>query len=407
MIEPRDVLFSDIRLRNMTLPNRIIRSATYEGWGESNGTPKPELAGVYSQLARGGVGTIITGFAFVSQAGRAMHPGQCGIDNDEKIAPWRRIVEEVREASPEVKLVMQLAHTGRQTRRQVTGMPLVGASDKPCSYFRQRPHALDEHSMMRIIDEFAQAANRARKAGFDAVQIHAAHGYLIHQFLSPWTNTRTDRWADRPLLLEKVVEAVRSECDHSFPILVKLSAADDNSPGIRVEDTIQTVKRLEKLGIDAIEVSYGTMEYALNIIRGAVPIDAVLNVNPMFNRIPGLLKILWKKFCAPAYTRKFIPYEENYNLKAASLIKAETKPPVILVGGIRTVGSMEDIVKVCGIDAISLCRPLICEPDLPKKLRSGESTRSKCTNCNMCTIYCDSRQPLRCYRGKGNANERC
>lgn len=398
-----DALFSELRLRNMTLPNRIIRSATYEGWGEADGTPRSELADVYSELARGGVGTIITGFVFISQEGRAMHPGQCGIDSDEKIAPWRRIVESVRKTNPEVKLIMQIAHTGRQTRRQITGVPLVGASDRPCTYFRQRPHALDDSSIADIIREFAYAAYRAKKAGFDAVQIHAAHGYLIHQFLSPWTNTRTDRWADCPLLLEEVIQAVRSKCGYDFPVLVKLSAADDNSPGIRVEDTIETVKRLERLEIDAVEISYGTMEYALNIIRGAVPIDAVLRVNPMFNRIPGLFKSLWKKFCAPAYLRQFIPFEQDYNLEAASRIWSETELPIIAVGGIRTLESMVGIISDFNIDAVALCRLLICEPDIPRKILSGEFTKSKCTNCNLCAIYCDSRQPLRCYRKKGIA----
>ncbi|MCE5197986.1 MAG: NADH:flavin oxidoreductase [Armatimonadota bacterium] len=402
-MEFRNVLFTELKLRNMTLPNRIIRSATYEGWGEADGTPKPELADVYSELARGGVGTIITGFAFVSKVGRAMHPGQCGIDSDDKIGPWRRIIAKVREANPDVKLVMQIAHTGRQTRRQVTGQPVVGASDRPCTYFRQHPRVLDDNSILDIINDFAYAAYRAIRAGFDAVQIHAAHGYLIHQFLSSWTNARTDRWADRPLLLEKVISAVRSKCGYDFPILVKLSAAEDRSPGIRVEDTIETAKRLEKLEIDAVEISYGTMEYALNIIRGAVPIDAVLRVNPMFNRIPGLLKSFWKKFCAPAYLRKFIPFEEDYNLQSASRIWSETELPVICVGGIRTLESMVGIIDSFGIDAIALCRPLICEPDIPRKILSGEFTKSKCTNCNLCTIYCDSQQPLRCYQKKGNA----
>jgi 2,4-dienoyl-CoA reductase-like NADH-dependent reductase (Old Yellow Enzyme family) len=402
-MNPHNLLFSELKLRNMTLPNRIIRSATYEGWGDINGVPRMELAEVYCELARGGVGTIITGFAFTSQTGRAMHPGQCGIDSDEKIAPWRRVVDEVRRASAEVKLIMQIAHAGRQTRMDVTGTLLVGASSKPCSYFRQRPRTLDEDSVPAVIDEFADAALRAKTAGFDAVQIHAAHGYLIHQFLSPWTNTRDDQWADGPLLLESVVQAVKVKCGDDFPVLVKLSAADDNSPGIQLADTIHTVKRLERLEIDAAEISYGTMECALNIIRGAVPVDAVLSVNPMFNRIPGFAKSVWKKLCAPAYLRKFIPFEENYNLEAATHIRKETNVPIIAVGGIRTLESMVDAIGNPGIDAVALCRPLIREPDIPSKILSGEFTKSLCANCNMCAVHCDSRQPLRCYLRKGIA----
>lgn len=396
-----EILFTELKLRHLTLPNRIIRSASYEGWGDERGVPRQELGDMYSDLARGGVGTIITGFAFTSQAGRAMHPGQCGIDSDEKIAPWQRIVESTRQANPNTRLIMQIAHNGRQTLSRITGQPVVGASSRACTYFRQRVKALGDSEILGIIQEFADAAYRAKQAGFDAVQIHAAHGYLIHQFLSPWTNTRTDRWADRPLFLEMVISAVRSKCGDEFPIFVKLSASDDNSPGVSVDDTIETVKRLEKLEIDAAEISYGTMEYALNIIRGAVPIDAVMKVNPMFSRIPTWIKGLWKKHCAPAYVRRYIPFEPNYNLQATSRIHSETNLPIIAVGGIRSLESMVRIVGEMGIDAVSLCRPLICEPDMPQQILAGEFSESQCSNCNMCSVYCDSRIPLRCYRKKG------
>lgn len=404
-VGPESILFSELKLRNMVLPNRIIRSATYEGWGQADGTPRPELAEVYGELARGGVGAIITGFVFISQAGRAMHPGQCGLDADEKIEPWRRIVERVRSVNSDVRLVMQIAHTGRQTRRDVTGMPVVGASKRSCTYFRQRPRVLADDEILSIIGEFADAAFRAKRAGFDAVQIHAAHGYLIHQFLSPWTNNRTDRWADRGLLLEEIVRAVRVKCGEEYPVLVKLSAEDDNSPGVRIEDTIETVKRLERLQVDAVEISYGTMEYALNIIRGDVPVDLVLRVNPMFKEIPGIARSVWKRLCAPGYLKRFIPFSENYNLEAAVRVKQNTGLPVIAVGGIRTLESIVNIVTGKGMDAVALCRPLICEPDIPNQIRSGQFVRSKCSNCNTCTIYCDSHLPLRCYQRKGNDNE--
>ncbi|MHB1463125.1 MAG: oxidoreductase [Armatimonadota bacterium] len=400
MMEPQQVLFSELELQHIMLPNRLVRSATYEGLAEADGTPKPELAELYCDLARGGVGTIITGFVYTSQQGRAMHPAQCGIDSDDKVIPWRQIVERVRAANPSTKLIMQLAHTGRQTQTQVTGQPVVGASSRSCSYFRQRVRALDENAILAVIQEFAEAASRAKQAGFDGVQIHAAHGYLIHQFLSPWTNNRTDHWSDRPLLLEQVITAVQASCGEGFPILLKLSAAEDRSPGIRVEQTIETVQRLKALHIDAVEISYGTMEYALNIIRGDVPVAAVMKVNPMFRRVPKLIQGLWKRYCAPAYIRKFIPFTENYNLQDSLRIRTETGIPVLAVGGIRSLESMISMVGEMGIDAVSLCRPLICEPDLPNRILDGRFTRSQCTNCNLCAIYCDSRQPLRCHRQK-------
>jgi 2,4-dienoyl-CoA reductase-like NADH-dependent reductase (Old Yellow Enzyme family) len=374
--------------------------------GDSRGYPRAELAGIYSDLARGGVGTIVTGFAFISQAGRAMQPAQCGIDADDKIEPWADIVAEVKSHAPDVRLFMQLAHTGRQTRREATGLPVVGASSKRCSYFRQRVTVLDDAGIKTIIAEFGSAARRAQQSGFDGVQIHAAHGYLVHQFLSPWTNTRKDRWGERPLFLQETLRAVKATCGEDYPILVKLSAADDNSPGLRVEDTIGVVKAIESLGVDAVEISYGTMECALNIIRGACPVDLVLKVNPLLNRIPSLIRGIWKLFRAKAYLRKFIPFQENYNVESAARIKAETSLPVSVVGGIRTKAGLLDCVTKHGLDAVSLCRPLIAEPDWPAKLRDGRAERSTCTNCNLCTIYCDSLRSLRCYgRRKEHGHE--
>lgn len=394
-----ELLFEPVSWRNITLKNRLIRSATYEGYGDVNGTPRPELANLYLRLAEGGVGTIITGFVFVSQGGRAMQPCQCGIDTDDKTADWKRIVSRIRQSHADVRLFMQLAHTGRQTRRESTGLPVFGVSSRKCTYFKQKVSVLDNAAVENIVREFAEAARRAKEAGFDGVQIHAAHGYLVHQFLSPWTNTRKDRWSDGPLFLEEIIRAVREQNGFDFPILIKLSWADDNMPGIDLDNTIRTVKRLEALDVDAVEVSYGSMEYALNIIRGGCPADVILNVNPLFNRIPVVARRIWKKFFMAATIRKFKPFEQAYNVDAALRIKEHTRLPIIPVGGIRTVNSMIDCVKK-GLPAVSLCRPLICEPDLPRRIRSGDASESRCTNCNLCTAYCDSIRTLECYHNR-------
>ncbi len=399
-------LFSPLTLRNVILKNRIIRAATYEGMADADGVPGDALVPLYRNLAAGGAGAIITGFVYVSQAGRAMQPRQGGIDNDEKTAAWQNIVAQVKSSAPDVRLFMQLAHAGRQTRQTVTGLPVYGVSPRRCTYFRQKTTMLSDHVIESIIEDFAMASSRAQAAGFDGIQLHAAHGYLIHQFLSPWTNTRHDRWGEPTLFLKETVSAVKAACGDNYPVLVKLSATDDNAPGIRIEDTIKTVKCLEVLGIDAVEISYGTMEYALNIIRGACPVDLVLRINPLFNRIPRVLQGIWKAFRADAYKARFYPFEEQYNAKAAVLIKQNTTLPVITVGGMRSLRGMTECLVRDGLDAVSLCRPLICEPDLPLKLQTGISLHSACTNCNRCTIYCDSPHALRCYRNeRGNSDE--
>ena len=396
----KDILFSPLALRNITLPNRFIRSATYEGWGDADGAPRPELGSLYAALARGGAGTLITGFAYISPIGRAMQPCQCGIDRDGVIPAWQEAISRTRKAAPGVKVFMQLAHAGRQTLEGATGGPVVGASSRRCAYFRQQVNALDDKGVCHAVLEFADAAARAKAAGFDGVQVHAAHGYLVHQFLSPWTNTRKDRWANPTLFLEEVIRSIRAECGHRFPILVKLSAMDDTTPGLRLDHTIRTVKRLEQLEVDAVEISYGTMGHALNIIRGDVPVDTALEVNPLFNRTPRWLRKVWKTLFLGGYVRRLIPFSENYNVGAAAAIKQVANLPVIPVGGIRSVEGMLTCLTSHRLDAVSLCRPLICEPDLPVKISEGVSERSKCTNCNLCTIFSDTRQPLRCYHGR-------
>ena len=389
-------LFEPLRLKNITIKNRIIRSATYEGMGDAAGFPLPRLGELYARLAAGGSGALITGFTFISREGRAMQPRQCGIDNDDKIAPWKAVTDLARAGAPDIKLIMQLSHSGRQTRSEATGLPVKGVSAKKCTYFRQKVSVLREEDILRVIGEFAEASARAKAAGFDGVQVHAAHGYLAHQFLSPWTNTRTDRWAEPELFLLEVIRAIKAACGADFPVFVKLSAADDNVPGIRLENTLRTVKRLESSGVEACELSCGTMEYALNIIRGAWPIEAALRINPLFNRLPALALGLWKLFFLKSHLRRLLPFAQNYNLAAAIEIKKNTDLPIITVGGLREAQALSDCVTKHGLAAVSLCRPLIREPDLPSKFLRGVSVRSECTQCNLCTIYSDSDQPLGC-----------
>ncbi len=390
-----EILFSSTRVGRLSLPNRLMRSATYEGMADTEGVPDVEkLSNLYATLARAGTGTIITGFCYVTQQGRAMHPRQAGIDRDELVQPWREIRAEVAKANPATRLVMQIAHCGRQTNEEVTGMPVVGAGPKRCPYFRQRVVTLTEKEIFEIIHKYALATRRAREAGFDAVQIHCAHGYLIHQFLSPDTNQRQDAWGDPVLFLCTLLEEVSKECGSDFPLLLKVSHADDRE--LTIDHTINTVKAAMPW-IDAVEISYGTMERALNIFRGDCPIDLVLRINPMFNRIPRLLKSLWKAWMMPGYIEHLHPFEENYNLAAARTIAAETAVPVIPVGGIRSLNAMSEMVNQLGFPAIALSRPLIAEPDLAARVQTGRWERSACVNCNHCAIYCDSDHSLRCY----------
>jgi len=397
------IIFEPLYLKNITLKNRLIRAATYEGCADSNGFPQKELLNVYEALAQGGIGTLITGFVFISQNGRAMQPKQCGIDNDDKINAWSSIIQPLKKRYPETAIFMQLAHTGRQTRTEITRQPVLGVSQKKCSYFKQKVNLLTDIQITDIIEQFALAAKRAKIIGFDGVQIHAAHGYLIHQFLSSWTNIRKDRWKEKNLFLTEIIHAIRSLCGNNFPILVKLSAEDDNKNGIQPEDTIETAQQLKTMNVDAIEISYGTMEYAFNIIRGKRPIDTALTVNPLFNRINPILLAIFRKLFLAKHLKPLKPFSENYNLASATQIKANVPDlPIITIGGVRSLSSILSILSTKQADAISLSRPLIIEPNMPNKIRDGSWTKSACVNCNLCTIYCDTMQSTHCHLKRYN-----
>ena len=394
MCSSKDILFTPVALGCLDLKNRFVRSATYEGMADSCGVVSNELAGKYKQLAAGGVGAIVTGFCYISQQGRAMQPFQAGIVTQEHCSAWQKVVDSVKQEYPKVKLIMQIAHAGRQTLSSVTNSEVVGAGRRKCSYFRQKVRMLTDSEIVSIIEDFANAACLAQKAGFDGVQVHAAHGYLIHQFLSKYTNRRQDRWGSSHLFLVEILNKIKSVCGDHFPVLVKLSHSDDR--GVSVTDTIELIKSL-KGAVDAVEISYGTMEYAVNIFRGSCPVEKVFEVNPLFNNMPRMVQCVWKLFRLKSYLRNLIPFSENYNLAAAKAVSDCTTIPVFAVGGVRSVGSMVSIIRDSNLPVVSMCRPFICEPDIVKQIKEKDCRRSKCTNCNLCAINCDSKSALKCY----------
>jgi len=392
-------IFEPLKLERITLPHRILRAATYDNMATADGFPTESQARLFCDLARGGAGTIITGFSYVSKQGRAMQPFQAGIDSDDKIEPWVQVIEKVRAADSGTKIILQIAHTGRQTISEATGRRVVGAGPVRCHYFLSSVRTLKEAEIPRKVAEFAAAARRAKAAGFDGIQIHAAHGYLVHQFLSPYTNRRKDCYGRDPLrFLREIVSEILEK--FSMPIFLKLSAAEDRSNGITSDLMASYVREIDKLKVDAIEISYGTMEIPLNIIRGGLPLDVVLRHNRIFTRFGKLFLWIFRKFIFPFYKKRFIPYSDLYNLENACKIKKASTTPILVTGGIRSKTQIYEIVNSRGLDGVTMCRPFICEPDIVEKFRKNLEYRSGCTSCNFCTVMSDSTFPLRCYRGK-------
>lgn len=180
------LLFSGIRVGSLALRNRIVRSATYEGAADAEGFPGPSYQRLYARLGTAHIGLIITGFMYVSKEGRAMQPRQAGMDSHEKVSAYRRVTDAVHRGG--TPIVAQLAHSGRQTRASVTGCRPLAPTHRRSWYFREAPRLIDRNDARIIIRQFVQSAMHAREAGFDGVQLHAAHGYLLHQMLLPGCN---------------------------------------------------------------------------------------------------------------------------------------------------------------------------------------------------------------------------
>jgi 2,4-dienoyl-CoA reductase-like NADH-dependent reductase (Old Yellow Enzyme family) len=394
--------FEPARIGSLTLPNRIIRSATFEGMCDAQGSPSALYLRHYASLAAQDIGAIITGFAFVSRDGRAMHPGQAGMDSDDKIPRFAPVTEIVHRKGG--RIFLQLAHAGRQTLPTMAGGAVYGPSAKKSGYFNVKPRRLTLDHAERIINDFAVAALRSRDAGFDGVQLHAAHGYVIHQFLNPAVNDRDDFFGIDPQtgigteFLRRIIERIRLKCGRAFPLIVKISAGDEYRHGMRLPSFINVIRFLDTQDIDAIEISWGTMDQALNIFRGtSIPIDTILDYTPRYRTKNPLMRILWKTLLLPIMRRSIVPFTAAYNLPFAAAARKHTKVPLICVGGIRSRQDAADAVENKQIDFVGLCRPFIREPSLVLKWQENISGRSACIHCNRCAIMCDSGRPTRCY----------
>jgi 2,4-dienoyl-CoA reductase-like NADH-dependent reductase (Old Yellow Enzyme family) len=369
-------LFEETQINGMTLPNRLVRSATWEGMCEPDGRPTQKLAECYANLARGGVGLIISGYAFIRPDGKQF-PGQMGIHTDAFSAEMRALSSAVHKQGG--KICMQLVHVGGQTNSAIAGSRPVAPSAIATAQFPETPAELSLEEIAELVALFSVGAARAREYGFDAVQLHASHGYLINQFLSPLTNRREDRYGgsveNRCRFLMEVYRGVRGAVGNEFPVLVKLNAADNLEGGLEPADALYAAKALDVAGIDAIEVSAGTPSSG--------------------DRSPVRVGITTREL-------------EAYNLPLAVLIKHAVKCPVMVVGGIRSFEVAEGIIRRGEADYVAMSRPFIREPDLSLRWQGGNRERAKCISCNGCFkpglkeggIYCVMEKIEREGKGK-------
>lgn len=387
-------LFSPMRIGSLELRNRFVRSATFEGMAKENGEVSDDILKLYRNLAKGGIGLLITGHFYVNQLGKAFF-NQVGIYSDEMIPGLKRLVQEVHEHGG--KVVFQLAHAGRQTTRKITGQRPVGPSGKGRDpIFFVKPREMTEDDIQQTIQSFGRAAKRAVEAGADGIQLHGAHGYLINQFLSPFYNTRNDAWGGseegRFRFLEHVFSEIKRAIPTETPILIKLNT-HDHTPrqGVTPELAAHYAQRLAGMGIDAVEISSGSTFYSfMDMCRGSVPVQELVDTMPFFKK--PIAKIMMKRLVG-----KF-DLEEGYHLQAAKTIKPVLgEIPLVLVGGMRRVNHMEEILEKGYADFISMSRPFVREPLLVKRIEAGKTDRASCVSCNKCLGAIANRMPLRCY----------
>ena len=388
------VLFKAKKIAGIEIKNRFVHSATYESMANPKGEVTDKLIRRYSRLAKGGVGLIIPGYCFVSPNGRAAN-FQTGIHNDRMIEGLKKLVNTVHSGGS--KIVFQLVHAGRQTAKDTIGQTQLGPSRGPMdSIYMARPKEMTEDEIQDVISAFGSAAFRARTAGADGVQVHAAHGYLVNQFLSPFFNKRSDSWGGsdekRFEFLKKVILEIKKNLSNHMMLLVKLNTQDFTpKPGITFELARKYSEWLAKLPLDGLEVSCGTLSFSLfNMVRGDVPTEELISKFPWWRKKLG--KIMLKKM-----EGKF-DLEEGYNLEAAKLLKpAIGDIPLMVVGGMRKLDHMETVVENRYADFISMSRPFIKEPNIVNKFREGKADEVSCVSCNKCFAGVANNMSVACY----------
>lgn len=394
------MLFEKTCISGFDVRNRIIRSATHDGLADENGAPGDRLISKYETLAKNEVGCIITGYAAVSRNGVSPYPAMLKIYDDGVIDRYRMLTEAVhRHGTP---VVLQIAHCGRQTSSKSIGIRKVAPSKVLHTFYPDKAKELNSEEIKEIINDFVNAAIRAEKAGFDAVQLHAGHGYLLHDFLSPYGNRRKDMWGgsleNRCRIVELIIKGIKENTN--LPVWIKLSAEDNRKYGMNIESSVEICKRLEKAGCDAIEVSCGTVEDGMSTMRSKrLPMDAVFKYREPCASFPKLLN----KIALPVanFINPLIKQPdplENFNVKNAGIIRKNVSIPVIVVGGIHKSDDMKKIIADGNADYVSMCRPFICEPDLVRKMKNGQ-TEAKCIMCNYCGLVIE-KEPTRCLYGK-------
>ena len=353
-------LFEPYTIGSMEIRNRFVRSATTSAFADENGVVVPEIIKLYEGLSKGGVGLIVKGHLYVDPRAKA-HSGMAGISNNEHIPRLKELTDGVHRHGG--KIVAQINFGGYQARAGTR----MGPSDFKTSEWNAK--AMSTSEIWESVEAFGEAARRAIEAEFDGIQIHAAHGYLISEFLSKYANRRTDDWggslSNRMRLLKEVYLDIRGRLGEEAVIGMKMNCDDFSPNGFVVEESAQVAHAMSLLGMDWIEISGGGIGEQAEFRPRAKSSD------------PELAEA------------SFAGHSEK--------IRAACRPkPVSLVNGIRKLNTMQTLVDRGITDMISMSRPLIREPDVVKKLQAGQ-TEVECIRCDACRDLFEE-EMMRCLR---------
>ncbi|MGQ9695647.1 MAG: oxidoreductase [Thermodesulfobacteriota bacterium] len=344
-------LFSPFQIGNLRIANRLVMPPMATNFAEADGSVSPRQIAYYLRRAQGGVGYITFEHTGILPQGKASS-NMALIDKDEKIPFFQKLTAAIHQVGG--KIVIQINHAGRQTSASITGMPIVAPSPIPCPVRKEKPHPLTKEEIQKIVESFAQAAKRVQAAGADGVEIHMAHGYLLAQFLSPFANQRNDEYGgsleNRMTVPLQVLRAVRQAVGSQFPIICRLSADEYVEGGLKIKESKEIAKNLEKNGADALHIS------------ACLAASVYLNHPPYYA-------------------------EEGIFVPLAQEIKSVVSIPVITVGRIRTPHLANQILKERKADLVSMGRALIADPDLPQKVFQGKTEEiTPCISCNRCIL---------------------
>ncbi len=352
-------VFEPYKIGKLELRNRWVRSATWDATADESGAATDNSVALYRELGKGGIGLIISGYAFVSWPLGQANPGQYGVYSDDMIPGLRRIAEVVHEGGG--KIALQIVHAGINSGYLVgKGATLLAMSRMP---EMKRPHReMTDEDIEGIISDFVAAAVRGREAGFDVIQLHGAHGYLMSQIESTIFNQRADRWGgsaeNRRRFHLEVIRGIRKALGADFPLMIKFGVQDDMEGGLSLDEGLETARQMVAEGIDAIEVSAGVGQ--------------------------------------PAQTAKEGEPERWYFRERTAAVKQAVTVPVIAVGGMRSLETAQSIVDSGNADLVSMCRPFIREPGLLTRWQKGDTAAAKCISCNKCFPIVARGEPLEC-----------